>query len=670
MDNKRYSAFSFDTPIKRGKDSLSSIDTLRSVVTTRNNNEGIDNKGRWSIDSFGSNDYHKAEKSSFGTHLAQKPDNILIHHSKERKLIMLSNSVQSIPKSRYTSLINSNDKLIGMEKNSVEDDFQIKEYMIDLMPIKKDQHDNDTLVLQEKFDEDIIQKNNKDQSIIPNIPFSLCISYLRQERSQICNKLHSVWKGYKTRSILRGSLQGITLLKTSNSDGFIYSFGKIYLGYNIHKILLSIIDLYDLILDEESKVFQGSSTNNNSTSWLDAMYEQVYDFKTKYILEVNNSLKGNNGKNWVSDILNARETSKKDISRKLIERKGLLPKRFETKYNEKIHKNGLFYKSNKIMDRNDDLVDQNFSQKSGVGGKRLLEKDCDQDNGNKTLESSSDEIFDSIYIPYSLVKSNSLEEISTYLGVKTDKILDMIQNKSDSKDMINNKNNIIARAIGFDLTPGIRRKTGELVREQSPFLDKITPNTLREGGSNPNIYFTPNSLIHGSCKEGNDCGEYYTPIQEFGDSIIDQNGYGSDEYNTENQGVTYRIINQIKPKPYLKRKSKSIVPSKGTDIELDKVTSKVKELYKGKNLVEKKVLRKVPVSGVYELSGSRIPSISSTLNIVSDSPSSRNSSSKVSRIPKYTGTISRNNVLKNSQNSKGMDNSSTPQIIRSRYSDF
>ncbi|TRY50305.1 Uncharacterized protein CTYZ_00000704 [Cryptosporidium tyzzeri] len=667
MDNKRYLAFSFDTPIKRGKDSLSSIDTLRSVVTTRNNSEGIDNKGRWSIDSFGSIDYHRAEKSSFGTHLVQKPDNILIHHSKERKLIMLSNSVQSIPKSRYTSLINPNDKLIGMEKNSGEDDFQIKEYMIDLMPIKKDHRDNDTLVLKEKFDEDIIRKNNKDQSTIPNIPFSLCISYLRQERSQICNKLHSVWKGYKTRSILRGSLQGITLLKTNNSDGFIYSFGKIYLGYNIHKILLSIIDLYDLILDEESKVFQGSS--NNNTSWLDAMYEQVYDFKTKYILEVNNSLKGNNGKNWVSDILNAKETSEKDISRKLIERKGLLPKRFETKYNKKIHKNGLFYKSNKIMDRYDDLVDQNFSRKSGVGGKRLLEKDCDQDNGNKTLESSSDEIFDSIYIPYRLVKSNSLEEISTYLGVKTDKILDIIQNKSDSKDVINNENNIIARAIGFDLTPGIRRKTGELVREQSPFSDKITPNTLR-GGSNPNIYFTPNSLIHGSCKEGNDCGEYYTPIQEFGDSIIDQNEYGSDEYNTENQGVTYRIFNQIKPKPYLKRKSKSIVPSKGTDIELDKVTSKVKELYKGKNLVEKKVLRKVPVSGVYELSGSRIPSISSTLNIVSDSPSSRNSSSKVSRIPKYTGKISRNNVLKNSQNSKGMDNSSTPQIIRSRYSDF
>ncbi|POM84121.1 hypothetical protein CmeUKMEL1_10810 [Cryptosporidium meleagridis] len=634
MENKRYSAFSFNTPIKRDKNSLLSNDTLRSVVTTRSNNEGTDNKGRWSVGSFGSMGYRRPDEFSFGTNLVQKPDNILIHHSKERKLIMLSNSVQSIPKSRYASLGSSNDKLAGIEKNSGKDDFQIKEYMIDSMPIQEDEHDNDILILQEKFDEDNIQKNNKDQSMFPNIPFSLCISYLKQERSQICNKLQSVWKGYKTRSILRGSLRGFTFLKTSHSNGFIYNSGKIYLGYNIHKILLSIIDLYDLILDEESKVFQGSSTKNNSTSWLDAMYEQVYDFKTKYILEVNNALNGNNGKKWVLDILNARETSKKDISKKLIERKGILPKRFETKYNKMIHYNGLFYNSNKIMDRNGDLVDQNFSQRR-VGGKSL-ENDRDLDNGNKILESSIDTIFDSIYIPYLLVKSNSLEKVSTYLGIKTDKILDIIQNESDSKDVNNSKNNIIAKAIGFDLTPGIGRRTGELVREQSPFLDKITPNAFREGGSNSNIYFTPNSLIHGSCKEGNDCVEYYTPVQEeFRDSIIDQNEYASVECNTENQRETYRVINQIKPKPYLKRKSKSIVPSKGTDIELDKVTSKVKELYKGKNLNEKKVLKKVPVSGAYELSGSRIPSISSTLNIVSDSPS-RNSSSKVSRIPKYT----------------------------------
>ncbi|KAH8582701.1 IQ calmodulin-binding motif family [Cryptosporidium sp. chipmunk genotype I] len=656
MGNKRDTAFGFDTPITRGTDVVPSIGSVRSVVKTRNKNETVQDGGRWSIDSFGPLDYHKAEESCFGIHLVQKHENALINQTKERKLIVSSNYIQLIPKSKYNFLSNSKSKIIGVEKDLAKN-FQIKEYMNDLTPIEKDQPN--ILVLQEQSDENVVQEN-KDKSMVPNIPFSLCISYFRQERNQICNKLQSVWRGYKTRSILRGSLQGLTSLKAKNSDGVFSSSGRIYLGYNIHKILLSIIDLYDLILDEESKVFQGSNTNNNTTSWLDAMYEQVGDFKTKYVLEVNNALQGNHGRKWLSDILNAREASK-DILRKPRENKGLLPRRFETKYNEKILKSGLFYKSGKVIDRSDYITDQNISERRRVVGKRLT----GENDANKSLEFSGNDFFTSIYVPYKLVKSNSLNEISTYLGIKTDQVLEMIQNKSVSKDATTSNDSCSGKAIGFNLTPGLG-KMGEFTRDKTPSLDKTTPNTLRRGAGS-NIYFTPNSLVHNSCKEDEqDCVEYYTPIQEFGDSMVEQSEYGN-EY-LENQGATYRIINQIKPKPYLKRKSKSILPSRATDIELDKVTSKIKELYKGKNPIEKKVLRKVSVSGGHELSGSRIPSISSTLNIVSDSPSSRNSSSKISRIPKYNGTISRNNALKSSQNSKGAYG--TPQIIRSRYNDF
>ncbi|OII73981.1 uncharacterized protein cubi_02783 [Cryptosporidium ubiquitum] len=661
IEKKRDKLFGVATSIAKGAEVASSIDSLRPVVTNGIKNETRENKSRWSVDSFGSLDNQETDLSSFGTPITQKGENILINHTKERKLIVSSNCIQLIPKSKYLSLSDTNNKPLEVEKDVR--DFQIKEYMIDTMPPEKDQND----LLSKQSNENLIKGEIRDLPLVPNIPFSLFISYFREQRNQTCKKLLSVWRGYKTRSILRGSLRGLPLLE-ANGDGIVFHTRKVYLGYTIHKILLSIIDLYDLILDEESRASQGCvGGGTNSSSWLDAMYEQVGDFKNKYISEVNSALKEGSGRRWVSDIVNAREANRGDISRKPRERKGLLPMRFENKYKEKILRSKLLLKSNKTVIRKNNMGDQNITKgrgandiKSLLGGKQEhLSKDEEYING-----------FSHIYLPYCLVKSNSLEEVSSYLGVKIDQITGIIQEESilntgNSSSNANNYNSFETES-GFELTPGLGRRMGEFTNDNTPFLDRTTPNPLRE--PNFNMYFTPNSFVQGSYKDqGQDLAEYYTPVQEeFGDPMIENCEYGNE--HIEKQGITQKSISQIKPKPYLKRKSKSILPSRETDIELDKVKSKVKELYKGKNLIEKKISRKVPASGGYELSGSRIPNISSTLNIisVSNSPSSRNSSSKVSRIPKYT-TVSLNNTFKNSQNSKGVD---TPQIIRSRYSDF
>ncbi|KAJ1607837.1 hypothetical protein OJ252_2726 [Cryptosporidium canis] len=113
---------------------------------------------------------------------------------------------------------------------------------------------------------------------VPNIPFSLLVSYFRQERSQVCRRIHSVWIGYKTRSILRGSLRGFGSLGSRDGETRAGSPGvEVCLGYTIHKILLSILDLYDLILDEESRMGSGglqrglSGGGGGGGSWLDAM---------------------------------------------------------------------------------------------------------------------------------------------------------------------------------------------------------------------------------------------------------------------------------------------------------------------------------------------------------------------------------------------------------------
>ncbi|KAJ1609744.1 hypothetical protein OJ253_1434 [Cryptosporidium canis] len=465
-----------------------------------------------------------------GAHGSQVGENVMENQSGERRGVVLSGSVQLVS-GRGGRLSEQQDGGLSW----------IREYSIGSGTEGLEK--GDSAVLADGHSGDAERDAAVGVLEVPNIPFSLLVSYFRQERSQVCRRIHSVWIGYKTRSILRGSLRGFGTLGSRDGETRAGSPGVVVcLGYTIHKILLSILDLYDLILDEESRTGSGGLQRGlpgGGGSWLDAMYEQVGDFKRRYIAEVDSALQGEGGRRWVSDIVRARQTSKRDISRPPRETKGLLPSRFEVRYVEKM-------------------------QMGDFGG------DVARHACPTSLE------WDGRSLPYAL----------------------------------------------FELTPGVARRAGGFPGGLASFADEATPTALR--GAKASMYFTPSSFVRraNACGEDQDSSEFYTPAQE-------------EACGAENQDIGQRAGGQVKPKPYLKRKSKSILPPKETSIELDKVTSKVRELYTGRGQTEKKIFKSVPVSGGYEQSGSRIPSISSSLSIISDSPCSRNSSSKVSRIPSF-----------------------------------
>lgn len=620
------------------------------------------------VDSFGSLDCRPVgSNSGFGVLMAQG-ENLMKNQAQESGRIESTACAQLVSKSRNMS---ADGGAIG------GGDFLIKEYVIGLGPAEDDEGS-----LSLTKDQDQNQEWNAEASSKASIPFSLCLSYFRQERSRVCRRIHSAWRGYKTRSILRGSLRGLE--SGGNGGAICCSSRRVHLNYNIHKILLSIMDIYDLILDEESKTgatAEGSgragaagsnATVTSSSSWLDAMYEQVVDFKEKYISEVNSALQGDNGRRWVSDIIRAREASGGDMPRKPRERKGQLPMRFEVKYLARIQG------SNELAG--------NRRRTASKSDHHLGDRECSEDRQglSKGIEDCGDvtsAFAAGVYLPYSLVRSNSVEEVSSYLGVDASQLVAVIQNESTSgRRSVHpagsggdyggyysaSKSRLRGGGSEFELTPGFGgRVSSGVSAEYTPFLEYRTPNLQ---GETKHVYFTPNSFVRGPGDgamwgEEQECGEYYTPIQEE----LGCPGGSWDEYrgdSIENQRGEQRITSCTKPRPYLKRKSKSVLPPKEAGIELGKVTSKIRELYKGRHPIEEKMFRNAPqASGGRELSGSRIPSVSSSLSIISDSPL-RNSSSKVSRIPRYA--TSGSSALKSSQSSRGQ---CTPQVIRARYSD-
>ncbi|KAF7457148.1 IQ calmodulin-binding motif family protein [Cryptosporidium felis] len=433
------------------------------------------------------------------------------------------------------------------------------------------------------FNEDK-ENNVLGQSLAANIPFSICISFLREERCLLGRRLHSIWKGYKTRCILRGSLK--SLYGTEKIPSV-----RIFLGYSIHKNLISVIDLYGLIRDEESKEGQ------NNSAWLDALYEQLAEFKGQFILEVRNLMEGIGNRSWVSEICKAREKGERRILRPLWGGRGqVLPLRLERNYGKK--------------------TCEIESQTRGLS-KTLMQAENERDSRCKNYPE-----YDRIYIPTQLVRSNSIDKISQYLNMDFTEILNIVEGNGR-------------------LGGGSQKGDGaDPPIHQTPLSKKGLTT-----------YYTPKSTVLGLRDDGEQ-GEFFTPVQEEAfsggrESRLTKVPATSSFENleqTENRGDCGKA--NIRPKPYLKRKSKSILPSRETDIEIDKITSKVRELYRGKTTEKTSRRTSAKGSGGCE-SGSRIPGTPLTLKRLTGSPSSGNSSSKASRIPRYV---------------KGM--TTTPRMIR------
>ncbi|KAK6588378.1 hypothetical protein RS030_6854 [Cryptosporidium xiaoi] len=500
-----------------------------------------------------------------------------------RRVMVSSNFVQLLPTSAYKA---SSNKDKGENNNVLNEAFDVREYgvkgenlCIDFESVSREEESEFSTSYDCNTSEGIcgIREtgfSNKDDTIlIPNIPIFQYISYFRQEK--VLNKrLNAVWLGYKTRCILRGNFgfnKKVEIGQETKASKSILN-----LRYKIHEILNSIFDLYELIKDEENK-------ENINSSWLDALYDQTKEFKRRYVFEVNR-LVFSNGNKWITQIVKNKE------DQTLIERQvnsNSIPSRYQRVYRvmdnsrkfefKKTTKNRVIVPKIKDKSDNNDRAKVNGNPLNYIEG-NMLTQECD------------------VLIPFDIVKTNRIQDISFYLGVP----IEFIVKLAGEDNIVNNK-----------------------IENQTPKIHL-----------NKNIdYFTPKSTFT----------QFEQEMYEYSDhnssqTIKNEDIFCTPKFDENRRDIHEKQLNNstVKPRPYLKRKSKSILPSKETNIELKGIQSKVKEIYKNnKSFGDASATNKNSIKYLDKTATSKIPGISSDIKIISDSPSSRSSSAKVSRIPKY-----------------------------------
>ncbi|KAH7650548.1 hypothetical protein FG379_003620 [Cryptosporidium bovis] len=500
-----------------------------------------------------------------------------------RRIMVSSNFVQLLPTSAYKV---SSNKDKGENNNVLNEAFDVREYgvkgenlCIDFESVSREE--------ESEFSTDHVCNtsegicgigetgfSNKDDAIlVPNIPIFQYISYFRQEK--VLNKrLNAIWLGYKTRCILRGNF-GFNKKAEIGQETKVNT-NILNLRYKIHEILNSIFDLYELIKDEESK-------ENINSSWLDALYDQTKEFKRRYVFEVNR-LVFSNGNKWITQIVKNKE-DKTFIEREV--NSNSIPSRYQRVYRvmdnsrkfefKKTTKNRVIIPKIKDKSDNNDRAKVNGNSLNHIEG-NILTQECD------------------VLIPFDIAKTNRIQDISFYLGVP----IEFIVKLAGEDNIVNNK-----------------------IENQTPKIHL-----------NKNIdYFTPKSSFTQFEQETYEYGDYNSS-----QTIRNENIFCTPKFDENRRDTQERQLNNsssVKPRPYLKRKSKSILPSKETNIELKGIQSKVKEIYKNNRSFGDASANKNSIKCLNKTATSKIPGISSDIKIISDSPSSRSSSAKVSRIPKY-----------------------------------
>ncbi|KAH8741735.1 hypothetical protein FG386_001309 [Cryptosporidium ryanae] len=526
----------------------------------------------------------------------EKSHNDMIHRSENRignresnslyrRIMISSNFVQLLPTSAYKVPIDNSRGDNGILNNS----FNIKEYgvvqgdfRVDFDPVSSEEksefYSNDICSSVDVFGNTKENLSNKDMNntiLVPNVPFLLCISYFRQENA-LNKRLNAVWIGYKTRCILRGHF-GFTKMSGTNQESQVKK-NTLNLRYKIHEILNSIFDLYELIKDEENK-------DNTNLSWLEALYDQTKEFKRRYVTEVNR-LVFSKGNKWIYQIERYKE---------------------DTKYVEReINSNSIPSRYRSIYTTVDNHKKLGFNRKTNNKQaisrvKQVSDANCKIKVDSNFLNSMQEDIFTEewdILIPVDIVKTNKKQEVSNYLNVPVEFII-----KLTDEDGVEDKR-----------------------------IETQTPKNHFNDGKNVD-YFTPKSSFNQFEREAYEYN-YNLALTTEGENIYCTPKCDENRCYTQDGKLNNSI--SVKPRPYLKRKSKSILPSKETNIELKGVKSKVKEIYINRLAEESGKTNRNSIRYSSEATTtSKIPGASSSIKIISDSPSSRGSSAKVSRIPKY-----------------------------------
>ncbi|KAL7067315.1 IQ calmodulin-binding motif family protein [Cryptosporidium serpentis] len=386
-----------------------------------------------------------------------------------------------------------------------------------------------------------------------NIPLLQCITYWNQEK-QAFKKFHAVWLGYKTRCIISGTLKG-----TFSKHPFYKDNKTIPLNicYHLHRLLLSIYDLYELIKDRE---YNREVKDICNDSWVNALYEQVNQYKKQYIQELGRLL--NCVENWVSNIPKC-DTYTKNI-----------------RYASRIF-NNLPGKFGKFKDRK-------------------INRNNELNTNNNSLKINEH------FIKYNVVKN--YEKVEEHLKQLKYKVNEEMRDKIDQ--LFSNL------CCEYLKTPEKSGNNNMKFYTPNSSLAETSSET-----STSDIFHTPLPLYSekvATC-ELSESAYFYSRTQSnfFPSSKDDENKLVCNNAHQERNDST-----QPKPRPYLKRKSQNVkAPNKV--LELKNITSKYNEMYKKKSIdTKKKIVAQTKIPSITSVSNV-VPNEKSTYKSFSRIPKYR-----------------------------------------------
>ncbi|OII75834.1 IQ calmodulin-binding motif family protein [Cryptosporidium andersoni] len=394
-----------------------------------------------------------------------------------------------------------------------------------------------------------IECNITETSENNNIPLLQCITYWNQER-QVSKKLHAVWLGYKTRCIISGTLKGTFLKHPFYKDNKTIPLN---ICYHLHRLLLSIYDLYELIKDREHNREVKDICND---SWVNALYEQVNQYKKQYIQELYRLL--NCVENWVSNIPKSNTYAKniRYASRVF----NNLPGRFCEFKDRRVNRNNELNTDNNSLKINEHFIKCSVVKNYGKVAEHLKQLKYKVD---EEMRDKIDQLFSNLYCEY--LKTPEKSGNNNIKFYTPNSSLAETSSETSTSDIFH--------------TPLYSEKVATCELSESAYFYSRTQSNFF-----PNSKDNENKLV------------YNNAYQERNDPT------------------------QLKPRPYLKRKSQSVkVPNKV--LELKNITSKYNEMYKKKSIDTKK---KIVIQ-------TKIPSIKSASNVV---PNEKSTYKLFSRIPK------------------------------------